>query len=61
MVLIINRLCGINKIRYSSGLLFNRGFFIVIGDKISIIAECERRTPEKEPINPPSYGISVFL
>jgi hypothetical protein len=61
MVLIINRLCSINKIRQSSSLLFDRGFFIVIGYKISIIAESEGRTPEKEPINPPSYSISVLL
>lgn len=61
MVLIMDPLRCIDQIRNSGRLLFNRRFFVVIGDKINVVAKGESSTPEKESVNPPSSCVSVLL
>jgi hypothetical protein len=61
MVIIINPLGGINKIRHGGGLLFNGCFFVMIGYKINVISQSECGAPEEKPVNPPASGVSVLL
>lgn len=61
MVLVMDPFGKANDIRYGCRLFFNGGFFIVIGDKIDVIAYGGGGSPEEEPVNPPSDGVSVLL
>lgn len=45
MVLIMNKLGEIDDIRYGSGFILNRGFLIMIGHKISVIADGKGGAP----------------
>ena len=61
MVLVMDPLGGIDKIRHSSGLLFNGCFFVMIGYKINVISQSEGGAPKEEPVNPPASGVSVLF
>lgn len=61
MVLIIKPFGKIDEVRYSSWLLFNRCFFVMIVDKIEIVGKSQSGSPEKESINPPTESISVLF
>lgn len=61
MVFVVNPFSKIDEIRYCSWLLFNRGFFIMIVDKVDIVSKSQSGSPEKESINPPSKSVSVLF
>ena len=57
----MNPLGEVNDVGNGCGLLLDGGFFIVIGNEVHIVADGGGGAPEKEPVDPPSEGISVFL